>query len=186
MSTKSKKTKRFKKGHLLLAVAALLGASYWMYMEEQGNFHCITPGQAYRSAQMDKDELEYYIPKHNIRSILNLRGENSDEPWYAEEIDVCQKYNVAHYDLALSARKEPLKNDVEQLLSIFNNAPRPILIHCKAGADRSGLAGAMWKVAIDGQSKKIAKKQLSILFGHIPFGQTAAMDNFFDKWYESR
>ena len=44
----------------------LLIISYILYMEEQGNFHPITIGEAYRSAQLDRDELEYYIKKYCI------------------------------------------------------------------------------------------------------------------------
>jgi protein tyrosine/serine phosphatase len=151
-------------------------------MEEQGNFHVITPGEAYRSAQMDRDELEYYIKKYGIRSILNLRGENADKPWYAEELDVSREENVAHYDISLAASRELDSDDVIKLVKIFKTAPRPVLIHCQSGADRSGLVAAMWKVIVDKEPKAKAAKQLSIIYGHMPIGKTTAMDHFFDKW----
>jgi hypothetical protein len=53
---------------------ALARGAPW-YLEEQGNFHPITSGEAYWSAQLDQDELEYYIRKFEIRSIINLRGQ---------------------------------------------------------------------------------------------------------------
>jgi protein tyrosine/serine phosphatase len=157
-------------------------AIYFLYMEEQGNFHPITPGEAYRSAQLDKDEFQYYIGKYNIKSIVNLRGEHPDEPWYAEEIKVCAQSNVRHYDLALSSSHEPAEEDVRKLIDIFENAPRPLLIHCLAGADRSGLAAAIWKVVVDKEPKSVAEKQLSLFYGHLPIGKTTAMDRFFNKW----
>ncbi|MCL4490850.1 MAG: dual specificity protein phosphatase family protein [Nitrospirae bacterium] len=160
----------------------ILTASHFACMEEQGNFHAITPGEAYRSAQLDRDELEYYIKKHNIRSILNLRGENPDAQWYTEEKQVSAEHNVMHYDIALSASSEPSREDIQKLIKIFKSAPRPVLIHCLAGADRSGLAAAMWKVVVDKETKAEAAKQLSILYGHLPIGKTSAMDRFFRKW----
>ncbi len=165
---------------------ALLIASYFLYIEEQGNFYPITPGEAYRSAQMDRDELEYHIKTYNIRSILNLRGSNPNAQWYIEEMKVSKELNVRHYDISLSATREPDDEDVKRLIEVFKSAPRPILIHCKAGADRSGLAAAMWKVIINKEPKSVAKKQLSILYGHIPVAGTAAMDRFFDKWTPER
>lgn len=163
----------------------ILTASYFLYMEEQGNFHVITPGDAYRSAQLDRDELEYYIKKYNIRSILNLRGENPNTSWYTEELRVSAEQNVKHYDIALSASRKPTDEEVQRLIKIFRSAPRPILIHCQAGADRSGLAAAMWKVIVDREPKSEAEKQLSILYGHIPIGKTSAMDRFFENWTPS-
>jgi protein tyrosine phosphatase (PTP) superfamily phosphohydrolase (DUF442 family) len=160
----------------------ILIGSLYLYIEEQGNFHAITPGEAYRSAQMDRDELEYYINNYHLKSILNLRGKNSDSDWYTEEVKVSSEHGIVHYDMALSASRALTAKEVRVLLEIFNSAPRPILIHCKAGADRSGLVSAMWKVIVDKISKAEAKKQLSILYGHLSIGPTSAMDRFFEKW----
>jgi protein tyrosine/serine phosphatase len=158
-----------------------LGAIYW-FAEEQGNFHTITAGEAYRSAQLDPDEFAYYISKYHIRSILNLRGKNEAREWYRSELKFSQANNVSHYDISLSAGKEPTKEDVQALLQIFSHASRPLLIHCQAGADRSGLVAAMWKTVVDKEPKQEAEKQLSIWYGHLDMGATSAMDNFFQKW----
>lgn len=171
---------------LLLSLSlAVLAVSYLLYMEEQGNFHTITPGEAYRSAQMDRDELEYYIKKYGIKSILNLRGENTGKPWYTKELKISKAMNVVHYDISLAASRELNDNNVHRLVEIFKTAPRPILIHCMSGADRSGLVAAMWKVVVDKESKAEASRQLSIRYGHMPIGKTTAMDHFFEKWNSS-
>jgi protein tyrosine/serine phosphatase len=169
----------------VLLLLLLLTASYFLYMEEQGNFHAITHGEAYRSAQLDRDELEYYINRHNIRSIINLRGEHPDKPWYREETEVSLIYGVRHYSIPLSSSFEPDEAVVRKLIEVYNNAPRPVLIHCQAGADRSGLASAIWKVVVDKESKSVAEKQLSIFYGHLPIGKAQAMDSFFRKWNPS-
>jgi protein tyrosine/serine phosphatase len=175
-------TRKIRFSIALLALLVILSGGYFLYMEEQGNFHPITYGEAYRSAQLDRDEFEYYIKKHDIKSIVNLRGEHPDEKWYAEEIAVSAEHNVQHFNIALSSSKEPSEEDVRQLIDMFQNAPRPVLIHCQAGADRSGLAAAIWKVIIDKEPKSEAGKQLSIIFGHLPIGKTTAMDRFFQNW----
>ncbi len=85
------------KKKIAIAVSALLllvSAGYFLYIEEQGNFHPITHGEAYRSAQLDRDEFEYYIRKYAIRSIVNLRGRNPDAPWYREEKMVSAENNI--------------------------------------------------------------------------------------------
>jgi undecaprenyl-diphosphatase len=168
-----------------LALMLILAGSYVFYTVDQGNFHAITDGEAYRSAQLDRDELEYYVRRYNIKSILNLRGKNPDSEWYREELTLSAANRVKHYDVALSSTKEPTENDVKQLTEIFREAPRPILIHCQAGADRSGLVAAMWKVIVDQESKPEAEEQLSIFYGHVPLGGTYAMDKFFKKWQPS-
>ena len=178
--------------HLLIATAALfalfgaIGASRLLYLEEQGNFHAITPGEAYRSAQLDKDEFEYYIRKFGLRSVINLRGKNDGERWYQEEAAVCRRFGIQHYDLGLSADRAPSPRDLQTLIQIFHTAPRPVLIHCQGGADRSGLAAALWQVVIDGKPKSEAGKQLSLIYGHMPLGPTQAMDAFFENWGKNK
>jgi len=161
----------------------LLPAGYFgVYMPVQGNFHPITPGEAYRSAKLDREKLEHYIKKYNIKSIVNLIGEDPRKPWYQEELQVSAEHNIKHYDITLSATQEPTDDDVRKLVEIFQHAPRPVLIHCKGGSDRSGLVAAMWKVIVDKEPKSEARKQLSILYGHLPIGKTSAMDHFFEQW----
>jgi protein tyrosine/serine phosphatase len=165
-------------GGMLAVIAA---ARFW-YLEEQGNFHPITPGEAYRSAQLDPDEQAYYIRKFNIRSVINLRGSNAGERWYDEEIDTSRKLGVNHYDLGLSADIKPTFLEIRSLLKLLEIAPRPVLIHCLGGADRSGLAAAIWQVAIKGLPKADARRQLSFIYGHMSFGPTQVLDQFFEQW----
>jgi len=167
---------------IIISILLLLLISSIIYFEEQGNFHTITPGEAYRSAQLDRDELKYYIKKYNIKSILSLRGDNPNADWYREEIKTCMDNHVAHYSVALSAKHEPSERDIRKIAEIFSSIPRPVLIHCKQGADRSGLVAAMWKVIVDKEPKSEARKQLSPMFFHFPIGKTASLDRFFKKW----
>ena len=160
----------------------VLIGGYALYAVATGNFHAITPGEAYRSAQLDKEHLEYYTSKFGIRSILNLRGENPDKQWYVDELNFSTEHKLANYDIALSSSDEPSKAQSARIMGIIRTAPRPILIHCRAGADRSGLVAAMWKVAVDNEPKSEAKKQLTLLCGHIPLFGRVAMDSFFEKW----
>jgi protein tyrosine/serine phosphatase len=171
-----------KSGVACVVLTILIAAAHLWYMEEQGNFHTITPGEAYRSAQMNRDELKYYIRKFGIHSIINLRGKNVREKWYTDEVAVCRNIGVKHYDLGLNATEAPSPEEISELLHIFQIAPRPVLMHCKAGSDRSGLAAALWEMDIDELPKSVAEEQLSIRFGHMPLGPTQAMDIFLENW----
>lgn len=167
---------------IAFAIVLFISAGYYLIIFGNGNFHAITPGEAYRCAQPDYQELEYYQKTYGIRSIINLRGRNTGEKWYSQEIRFSAENGIAHYDIALSASSEPTARQVHELMVIFRTAPRPVLIHCMSGADRSGLVAAMWKVVVDGEPKSVADRQLSIRFGHIPIGSTTAMDRFFMSW----
>jgi protein tyrosine/serine phosphatase len=164
------------------AVIVFLLIGYVLCVKVQGNFHSITPAEAYRSGQLGNDTLAKYVKEYNIRSILNLRGKHEGESWYDDEVAMSAKLGLPHYDVGISSDHELTDNEVRQLMDLFQKAPRPILIHCQAGADRSGLVAAMWKVVVDKEPKDLAAKQLSLWYGHMPFGDNCAMDRFFQKW----
>jgi len=165
-----------------ILIAVLIIAGYAGYLYAHGNFHVITEGTAYRSAQPDRQQLGSYARDYGIKSVLNLRGANPDKQWYRDEISASSALGILHYDIALASTREPSPQDVAQLLYIFNTAPRPILIHCQFGADRTGAVAALWKYSVDKEPKPEAARQLSLFYGHIPFFGRQAMDRFFDRW----
>jgi hypothetical protein len=70
-------------------------------------------------------------------------------------------------------------------MAALHDAPRPLLVHCKNGADRSGLACAAYLIAERGvDAPTAASDQLHLWYGHMPVGATQAMDRFFTM-YES-
>ena len=174
--------KRKSKIIIAIFVLLLLFSAGYLFIEKYDNFYPITQGEAYRSAQLDRDELIYYIKKYNIKSIINLRGDDITAPWYREEKQVSEEHHVKLYDLSLSAIREPTEEEIRTLIMLFNRIPRPVLIHCRAGSDRTGLAAAMWKVVVDKEPKSEAEKQLSLVFGHFPIGKSAVLDRFFQNW----
>lgn len=180
-------SRRIKKFLKVLGVVLFIAAVGFLYILEHGNFHAITAGEAYRSGQLDSSRLAYYIKKHNIKSVLNLRGNVASDgesvaQWYLDEKRISAELGAKHYDIYLSSTSEPEKEDVQKLMEFFKTAPRPVLLHCKSGADRTGLVASMWKVVVDKEPKSEAGKQLTILYGHFPIGPAAAMDRFFDSW----
>ncbi len=164
-------------GLLFLGLPVLSAVIYW---EEQGNFHVVQQGTIYRSARMDEDELVRYFRNCGIKTILNLEGERTDREWYLEEGRVAAQYGVTRIDYSLNARKFVPPWKLKELLSIIEKAPKPLLIRCKSGADRTGLAASLWQLDGLGLAPDTACKQLSLVFGHFPwYNKTVLMDDSF-------
>ncbi len=165
-------------------IVALVGLGFKLYVEEQGNFHVVTPGELYRSGQLDRDELNHYIRRYHIRTIINLRGKSPGAGWYRTEIEVARKAGLTHLDYNLSATSEVPPSMLDRIIEAMQRASKPILIHCQAGADRSGLIAAVWRLAVKRDSPARAFGELSPRYGHFPyFGSgTEAMDRSFRKY----
>jgi protein tyrosine/serine phosphatase len=65
----------------------------------------------------------------------------------------------------------------------MKDAPKPLLIHCLSGADRTGLASALYLAAVSKTNEKVAEGQMSIFYGHIALSisRAFAMDRTFEK-----
>lgn len=132
------------------------------------NIHTVDKGKLYRSAQLSYNQFARTIEKYNIKTIINLRGESPKKDWYRDEIQVSKKYGVQHFDIGMSARRIPHAKDLRKLLELFETAPKPILIHCAGGADRTGEASALYRmIYFKESSKKAIKKELKLTRGHI-------------------
>ncbi len=131
------------------------------------NFYEIDPGQYYRSAQLSASQLESYIKQYKIQTVINLRGENPGEAWYRAEADTTRRMNVNLINIGMSANRLPHRQDLIMLLDAFKNAPRPLLVHCQAGADRTGEASALYQLIYMGKPVSEAMKMLSLKYGHI-------------------
>ena len=147
----------------LAAVAALAG--YLGYLHRSGNFHEVVAGELYRSAQVTGQDIADYRARYGIRSILNLRGV-SREAWYGEEISEADRLGIVHADFAMSASRQLDGAGAADLIALMRSLPKPLLVHCRHGSDRTGLAMALYLAALSGASEAEAEGQLSLRFGH--------------------
>jgi protein tyrosine/serine phosphatase len=131
------------------------------------NFHEVDPGKFYRSAQLTGEEFQLAIDEYEIKTIVNLRGVSALEEWYIDEKKVVENNKILHVNIPMSAGRLPHRKNLVKLLDSLKTAPRPILVHCKAGADRTGEASAMYQMIYMGFSKKRAMKMLSMKYYHV-------------------
>jgi protein tyrosine phosphatase (PTP) superfamily phosphohydrolase (DUF442 family) len=176
---------RFVRSLKIAVVAVALTAAsiggYWGILEYEGNLHAVTPGILYRSAQLNKDETRWAAHEYGIKSVFNLRGAHAGEGWYDDEIDAANELGLAHYDYPLSAKRVVTSQQIADILDIVRLAPKPLLIHCKSGSDRSGLVAALYRFAETGASAQEADRELSLVYGHFPYltSRSGAMDDSF-------
>ncbi|HTQ14881.1 MAG TPA: hypothetical protein VMH86_13485 [Rhizomicrobium sp.] len=108
------------------------------------NFHWIVPGEAARSAQAWAGFLGPFLKARGIRGLINLRGPNPDWRWWRYEKRVADEARVAHFDVVLNSRRLPTRKMLAALLRAFDAAPRPLLLKCSGGQDRSSFAAALY------------------------------------------
>lgn len=149
-------------GLFVVFAALLLALLVWRFTPTlYYNIHTVIPGQAYRSAQLTDTALNEFIGVHRIRSIVNLRGVHDDEAWFQDEASTAASRHVEMFNISLPAHGMPSKAQLRQLYVALQQAPRPVLVHCRQGADRSGLASAILLMLSDKRDFAQAEGQTS-------------------------
>jgi protein tyrosine/serine phosphatase len=109
------------------------------------NLHPVFEGEIYRSAQPSGARLGEWIEELDLKSVVNLRGRKGDDDrrWLLEEVAVAEQAGIEHVSIRMSAGDVPPAPTLRKLVDTLDSAPRPLLLHCKAGAERSALAAAV-------------------------------------------
>ena len=146
----------------------------------------VIPNEVYQSKQLSCESLEHVIREQNIKTIINLRGENSGKTWYDEEVALAKKYGLAYFVFDYSASELPEPTMLFDTLVTMRDAQRPILIHCRAGVDRTGLISGL-TLLLEGKSVHDAKKELNFWYtGHIAISETGILDTVIDEYRRAR
>jgi hypothetical protein len=168
---RSRRRRRLRRIALASAVVLLTLAlsAAWIFRRPwfQGNLAVVDPGRVIRSAQ-PTSQLPEWIREYQLRSILNLRGGSAADWWYGAEVKAARDGGVSFYDLPLSATRRPSRRELLILIDTLRSCPYPLLIHCKSGADRTGLASALYVMIGRGIPPERAEDTFTIEHGHIP------------------
>lgn len=145
-----------------------------------GNLAAVAPGRLYRSNHPTPARLAAATRRFGLKTLINLRGQRacgSD----ALSRDAAARLGLIHIDAPLESRGAPHRDRILRLAEIFRTMEEPALMHCKSGADRTGLAAGLF-VLLNGGSSAQALAQLSWRFGHIRASRTGILDAFFHHY----
>ena len=134
-------------------------------------------GNVYRCSQPSPRQIRHYQATLGIRSIINLRGVN---PYgsYPLEQDTCEALGITLIDSVLYSRQAPKVDEVLRLKQAFDSIAYPALLHCKSGADRAGIASALFRILRLGHSAQDASAELHWKYGHFKQAKTGILDFF--------
>ncbi|HVV93971.1 MAG TPA: sulfur transferase domain-containing protein, partial [Hyphomicrobiales bacterium] len=139
------------------------------------NRHVVAPGIE-RAAQPSPRHIRA-AARRGVKTIVNLRGERPCASYLMEQ-RACAQHGIALVDFMMTSRAPPQPDDVAAFDRLMATAERPVLLHCKSGADRAGLASALHLILHEGRPVEEALGQLSWRYGHVPHARTGVLDAF--------
>lgn len=140
------------------------------------------PGGLYRCSNPSPGQIRRYRDKLGIKTIINLRGEDTTRR-YALEEQACEDLGIRLVNFkGIWSRSAPNPVAIEEMRRIFESIEYPALIHCKSGADRAGFASALYRMFRLGEPVREAMRELDWRYGHIRASKTGVLDAFFDEY----
>lgn len=136
------------------------------------NFHKVDD-QVYRSSQPLPHQVRRW-GRMGIKTIINLRG-GMQYGSYPLEVEAAQQAGITFEALQLRSRALPSVEQLEKVEALFKSIAYPVVLHCKAGADRASMASALYYLIMHEDSRK-ALDQMTLKFGHIKGSRTGVLD----------
>ncbi len=97
------------------------------------------------------------LARMGVKTVINLRNDGSDRD---EEAGWAKEANLKFVTVPLNIWFRPKNSQIEEILKIIDVAEnQPVYIHCRLGADRSGMVIAVYRIARENWTAKQANAE---------------------------
>lgn len=124
----------------------------------------VEEGVLYRCGQPTPEQLDDLIQRHQLRTVLSLRGVRDPEDpdaWEIAERAVCDRHQVSFVSIPCNHKNPPSEAQVQQFLDLMAQRDRhPVLVHCRLGQQRTLLFCALYRVHFQGVDPQQAVRDM--------------------------
>jgi len=183
-----------KKIGLLILIMIILGVGKEVYdVNINYNFETITEGKVFKSGVIPPEDLERYIEKNNIKSVVDLRYPGTDDllnnPEVPEELiaekEAIEKLKNVNY-FNVGSKQVPDQETLNKFFEVMDDSTNyPVLIHCHHGEGRAPLFSAIYRMEYEGMPNEEARKSTRVLVKWSPFDKVNPKGVFI-KNYKTR
>jgi protein tyrosine/serine phosphatase len=122
---------------------------------ELPNFHVVN-AHLYRGGQPRAGGLRR-LAALGVKTVINLRD---DDARAKEEESEARALGLRYFNVPMSRAHRPDARQLDELLTLVDAAEnRPVFIHCKRGADRTGALIAVYRVSREGWTAERALEE---------------------------
>jgi protein tyrosine phosphatase (PTP) superfamily phosphohydrolase (DUF442 family) len=107
----------------------------------------------YRGAQPTAEGIQE-LKRLGVKTIIDLRDRHSDK-------DLLGDSKIAFEHIPMMPWKPKEAEVVRFLKIVTDKARQPVFVHCQCGADRTGTMCAIYRVAVDGWTKRQAIEEMT-------------------------
>lgn len=178
---------------LLLAIILFFSGKQIYDMNINHNFETITEGKVYKSGVIPPDEIESYVTKYHIKSIVDLRfpgttdlKNNPEIPaeLTAEQNAVAKIKGVNYFNNG--SDQVPKQENLDRFFKIMDNKENyPVLIHCYHGIGRAEMYSALYRIEYENFTNEAARQGVRTVLKFSSFDDGTPKGEYL-KSYKSR
>lgn len=152
----------------VVVLLVLIGIGKYVYERHiNHNFMTITEGKVYKSGVIPPDEIESYVKKYHIKSIVDLRFPGTEDDVNNPEIPAeltAEKEAVAKIPgvnyFNDGSDQVPTQKNLDVFFKIMDNKDNyPVLIHCFHGIGRAQMYSAIYRIEYEGFTNEEARSK---------------------------
>lgn len=129
----------------MLVVSAATAGGYWYATRLPKRFAEVVPGRLYRSGEVTERQLQRLRDEYRVRRVLCLY--NSESPEAAAERAAAERLGLKWLNVSLPGDGASTPADRARILELLRDTnDGPTLVHCAAGANRTGLAIGLYRI----------------------------------------
>lgn len=139
----------------------------------------IAPG-AWRQNQPSPLDLGF-LKREGIRTIVTARHDPR-HGGHALIADLSEREGIDYREFPLFSRAAPSREALLSAPDFFARIQKPVLLHCKSGADRAGFLAALYRIVVENVPVAEARSELSLRHLHLKGSKTGILDAVFDAY----
>jgi hypothetical protein len=152
-----------------LVLCAVLGAGIYVWDEFikyrlfPKRFGVVVPELIFRSGQISKWVIGDVLDRHDIQLVIDLQANDTLDEHQQAEIDEIRRRGILLRRIPLSGDGTGDLESYAEAVALLAQAAasgQPVLVHCGAGAKRTGGVIAVYRVLVEGYSPAAAYDEL--------------------------
>eukprot|EP00913_Durusdinium_trenchii_P005871 g5483.t1 len=148
---------RFTRNAVVIVGVVALGVLAWIQVLQPNlfpkNFGVVREGQLYRAGVLTPRAFQKIVHEHGVRTVVDLGANHPGSPGELREQSALDALGVERVSLRLFGDAQGDPNEYVRALRVMTDSQRgPVLVHCAAGAQRTGAAVAFYRMLIEGTS----------------------------------
>lgn len=148
------------------------------------NLYEIAPG-VYRGAQPTMGQLKKLRDKLGIKTIINLKNDNRKSAYFLFEEERCKELGLKLVNVGISSRSLPSTQQLIEYKKVLEEEmEKPVLIHCKAGADRTSNFCTLYQYFIEKRKMKDTNQLKFFPYGYMKTSGAGVLRYYYDMFIE--